>query len=65
MLGKKSEILDVVVQFLKENDWKYEKIEGKSALTTAFKGENVTCRCLVHANEHDQLAVQRKVGSSG
>jgi hypothetical protein len=45
------QILDVVAQFLEEDDWPYTKLEGKTVLRTGFSGENGQWSCFAQALE--------------
>lgn len=56
MFGSKQKILEIIAQFFKEDDWRFERIEGKPILRTGFKGKNVTLRLISQANEEKCLA---------
>jgi hypothetical protein len=45
------QILDVVAQFLEEDEWPYTKLEGKTVLRTGFSGENGQWSCFAQALE--------------
>jgi hypothetical protein len=45
------QILDIVAQFFKEDDWPYSQLEGKTVLRTGFSGENGQWSCFAQALE--------------
>ena len=55
---RKEPLLDRVVQFLEEDDWKYQRFEDMPLLRTAFQGENGNWNVAVQSNEaYEQVYV--------
>jgi hypothetical protein len=57
LFGSSQGILDTVVQFFKEDNWKYRQLEGKSALRLGFQGDNGSWNCYAQAREEHQQFV--------
>jgi hypothetical protein len=57
LFGGSQGILDTVVQFFKEDNWKYRQLEGKSALRLGFQGDNGSWNCYAQAREEHQQFV--------
>ena len=47
-------VLEAVADFLIEDAWKFQQIEGKTILATGFKGENGSWRCYAQTNEEQE-----------
>ncbi len=56
MFGIRQSVFDIVVQFFKEDDWRFERIEGKPMLKMGFKGQNATFRLLAVAKDEKHRA---------
>jgi len=49
-------ILETMISFFKEDDWKFEQIEGKTILKMGFSSDNGNWNCYAQAREeHDQF----------
>lgn len=57
MLSNKQSIFDTIIQFFKEDDWHFEKIEGKPMLKMGFKGTNSSFRLFAQADEENCRAI--------
>lgn len=50
-------IFQAVVGFFQEDDWHFDRVEGREALTMGFSGQNGTWRCLAMVDqEREQFA---------
>ena len=50
-------IYDSVVEFLKEDNWRYEEISGEPAVRFGFTGRNARFECFGRANEDHEIFV--------
>jgi len=50
-------ILDTVIQFFEEDDWKYHQLEGTTILRLGFTGDNGSWRCYAEAREEREQFV--------
>lgn len=49
-----SSLFDTVIQFLKEDDWKFRQLEGKTVLTMGFKGKTGSWTCYARVIEDQE-----------
>lgn len=54
LFGSSHGILDTVVQFFKEDNWKYQQLEGRPALKLGFQGDNGSWNCYAQAREEPE-----------
>lgn len=55
--SNKSGLMEVVRQFLTEDDWNFRQVEGKPLLQLGFTGENGRWQCFAQVSEEmEQLA---------
>jgi hypothetical protein len=47
-------LMDVVLQFLQEDRWHYQKVENKPAVRTGFRGERGTWVCYIMVDEAER-----------
>ena len=54
VFGSGPSIFDAVVQFFKEDDWKFQQLEGKTILRMGFSGKNGTWLSYAQAQNDKQ-----------
>jgi len=57
LIGRNQSIYDTMLQFFTEDDWRYDRIEGKPFLKMGFKGESGSWRCFAQAREEQKQFV--------
>lgn len=56
LFGSSSTIYDVMMQFFKEDDWKYRQLEDATILQLGFSGDNGSWMCYAQAqNEKERF----------
>lgn len=53
--GSGSSLLDVVLRFFQEDQWIYQKIEGKPLIRAGYRGEHGTWICYARVDEDQRL----------
>lgn len=54
LFGGSKSMFDTMQQFFRDDDWRFETIEGKTILKMGFKGENGTWRCFAQVREEQR-----------
>lgn len=54
LFGGSKSMFDTMVQFFKDDEWRFEQIEGKTILKMGFKGENGAWRCFAQIREEQK-----------
>ena len=49
-------IYDAVIEFLKDDSWRYEEISGEPAVRFGFTGRNARFECFGRANEEHGIS---------
>jgi hypothetical protein len=57
LFGGSQSMFDTVQKFFREDDWKFEQIEGKTILKMGFKGESGTWRCFAQVRDEQRQFV--------
>lgn len=57
LFGGPSSLFDTVLKFFKEDDWRFEQLEGKTILKMGFKGDNGSWRCFAQVREEQRQFV--------
>jgi len=52
--GANPTIFDTMIQFLKEDDWRYEQLEGRPIVGLRYKGDNGAWGCYAQARDERQ-----------
>lgn len=52
--GSTQSVFDTMVQFFKDDDWRFLQIEGKPILQMGFSGDNGSWRCYAQARDEQQ-----------
>lgn len=54
LFGSSKSMFDTMQQFFKDDDWRFEHLEGKTILKMGFKGENGSWRCFAQVREEQR-----------
>ncbi len=54
ILGSSRGVFDTVLQFFREDDWKFRQIEGRPILQMGFAGQNGSWMCYAQAQDDRQ-----------
>jgi hypothetical protein len=57
LFGGSHSLFDTVLKFFREDDWKFEQLEGKTILKMGFKGDNGSWRCFAQVREEQRQFV--------
>lgn len=57
LFGGSKSMFDTVLQFFKEDDWRFEQLEGKTILKMGFKGEAGSWRCFAQVRDEQRQFV--------
>ena len=53
--GNEQSMMDIVLQFFQEEQWNYQKVEGKPVIRAGFRGEHGTWVCFIRVEEEKKL----------
>lgn len=54
LFGGTKSLFDTMQQFFREDDWRFEHLEGKTILKMGFKGDNGAWRCFAQIREEQR-----------